>query len=91
MRGAQVDTGDAPIKVGSLEGYGAPTIDISLWMVGADLTQVVGILSDLLMPIVGSDSLRYAMLTMSLVALWSAYHFWNVGRTVRADLAAAYA
>ena len=53
--------------------------------------QVVGILSDLLMPIVGSDSLRYAMLTMSLVALWSAYHFWNVGRTVRGDLAAAYA
>jgi predicted dehydrogenase len=46
MRGTQGDTGDAPIKVGSLEGYGAPTIDISLWMVGADLTQVVGILKN---------------------------------------------
>ena len=46
MRGTQTDTGDAPIKVGSLEGYGAPTIDISLWMVGADLTQVVGILKN---------------------------------------------
>jgi len=46
MRGTQTDTGDASIKVGSLEGYGAPTIDISLWMVGADLTQVVGILKN---------------------------------------------
>lgn len=49
--------------------------------------QVVGILSDLLMPIVGADSLRYAMLIMSFVALWSAYHFWQVGRTVQQDLA----
>lgn len=48
--------------------------------------QVVGILSDLLTPIAGSDSLRYAMLAMSFVALWSAYHFWQVGRTVREDL-----
>jgi predicted dehydrogenase len=40
------DTGDAPIKVGSLEGYGAPTIDISLWMVGSQLNKVVGILKN---------------------------------------------
>ncbi len=32
-RFARADTGNAPIKVGSLEGYGAPTIDISLWVV----------------------------------------------------------
>jgi predicted MFS family arabinose efflux permease len=50
--------------------------------------QTVGLLSDGLMPFFGSDSLRYAMLTVSLVTLWSAYHFWQVGRTVRADLAA---
>ncbi len=35
------------ITVSSLEGYGAPTIDIGLEMVGSDLTQVVGILSNL--------------------------------------------
>lgn len=46
MRSVQIDTGDAPIKVGSLEGYGAPTIDISLWMVGSHLTSVVGILKN---------------------------------------------
>ena len=49
--------------------------------------QVVGILSDLLMPLLGTDSLRYAMLIMSFVALWAGYHFWRVGRTVREDLA----
>jgi hypothetical protein len=50
--------------------------------------QVVGVLSDALRPTLGSDSLRYAMLAMSLVSLWAAYHFWQVGRTVRQDLAA---
>lgn len=48
--------------------------------------QLVGILSDVLMPVVGSDSLRYAMLFMSFVALWSGYHFWRVGQTVTEDL-----
>lgn len=48
--------------------------------------QVVGSLSDLLRPALGSESLRYAMLAMSLVAFWSAYHFWLAGRTVKEDL-----
>jgi MFS family permease len=48
--------------------------------------QVVGILSDLLATKLGSDALRYAMLSMSFVALWSAYHFWQVGKTVTEDL-----
>jgi MFS family permease len=50
--------------------------------------QIVGVLSDLLRPVFGSDSLRYAMLAMSLVALAAAYCFWQVGRTVEPDLAA---
>jgi predicted MFS family arabinose efflux permease len=48
--------------------------------------QVIGIVSDLLVPVVGKDSLRYAMLMMSFVALWAGYHFWQVGRSVDADL-----
>jgi hypothetical protein len=48
--------------------------------------QAVGLLSDLLMPALGIDSLRYAMLAMSFVALWSAFHFWRVGLTVDQDL-----
>jgi predicted MFS family arabinose efflux permease len=48
--------------------------------------QIVGILSDALAPRFGIESLRYAMLIVSFVAWWSAYHFWRVGRTVREDL-----
>src|ERR1700687_1573811 len=50
--------------------------------------QAVGILSDVLMPVAGSESLRYAMLIMSFVGLWAAFHFWRVGRTVKEDLSA---
>jgi MFS family permease len=50
--------------------------------------QIVGILSDLLMPTLANDSLRYAMLIMCFVALWAAYHFWRVGQTVNEDLLA---
>jgi MFS family permease len=48
--------------------------------------QLVGALSDLLVPAFGTDSLRYAMLTACLIALWSAYHFWRVSGTVQEDL-----
>lgn len=48
--------------------------------------QVVGILSDALAPVLKGDSLRYAMLAMSFIALWAGYHFWRVGRTVKDDL-----
>jgi MFS family permease len=48
--------------------------------------QLVGILSDLFKPTMGTDSLRYAMLALSTVAIWSAWHFWQVGRTVERDL-----
>ena len=51
--------------------------------------QSVGILSDYLSPKLGSESLRYAMLVTSLVALWSAYHFWRAAATVARDLADA--
>jgi MFS family permease len=50
--------------------------------------QIVGMLSDMLAPALGRDSLRYAMLIMSFVAFWAAYHFWRVGRTIKDDLAA---
>src|SRR5258708_8870671 len=36
--------GDGPLQVASLEGYGAPVIDIGHWFMGSDLTAVVGVL-----------------------------------------------
>ena len=35
------------ISIGSLEGYGAPTIDIGLMCTGSDLTQLVGIMANM--------------------------------------------
>ena len=35
---------DGPIAVASLEGYGAPVIDIGHWLMDSDLTAVVGVL-----------------------------------------------
>jgi predicted dehydrogenase len=35
---------DGPIQVASLEGYGAPVIDIGHWLMESDLTAVVGVL-----------------------------------------------
>jgi predicted MFS family arabinose efflux permease len=48
--------------------------------------QIVGLLSDALTPTFGTDSLRVAMLIVSFVAMWSAWHFWQVGKTVKDDL-----
>jgi MFS family permease len=48
--------------------------------------QIVGILSDILEPSVGTDSLRYAMLSMTAAALCAAYFFWMASRTVKNDL-----
>jgi predicted MFS family arabinose efflux permease len=51
--------------------------------------QIVGILSDSLTPALQGDALRYAMLIVSLFAVWSAWHFWQASRTVADDLATA--
>lgn len=46
-----------------------------------------GLLSDLLEPSLGEDSLRYALLATSLVLAWSGVHFWLASRSLRDDLA----
>jgi len=50
----------------------------------------VGLVSDLLAPTLGSESLRYAMLyVLPPVMTWSAVHFWLASKSLREDLAAA--
>jgi MFS family permease len=46
-----------------------------------------GVLSDVLEPRFGDDSLRYALLIVSFVLLWSGVHFWVGARTLEADIA----
>jgi predicted dehydrogenase len=44
LRQADHEADQSRIQVSSLEGYGAPVIDIARWMVGSELTSVVGVL-----------------------------------------------
>ncbi len=44
LRQGDHDADQTRIHVSSLEGYGAPVIDIARWMVGSDMTSVVGVL-----------------------------------------------
>ena len=51
--------------------------------------QGVGILSDLLRPQWGTESLRYALLVIVVFfALWSVFHYAKAARTIRGDLEA---
>ena len=47
---------------------------------------LTGALSDALQPTYGDDSLRYAMLCVSMVLAWAAFHFWRASHTLEADL-----
>lgn len=46
----------------------------------------IGVLSDLLRPRFGTESLRYALALSSLVVFWAAAHYFIAGRTLSADL-----
>ena len=47
---------------------------------------VVGLLSDMLEPIVGQESLRYALLLLIPVYLWCAWHCWKAADTIEEDI-----
>ena len=50
--------------------------------------QMVGIMSDWFAPEYGKESLRMALLVLSFLNLWCAYHYYAAGRTLQADLQA---
>jgi MFS family permease len=51
--------------------------------------QLAGILSDVYNEQYGQESLRYALLTISVVWLWAAVHFVLAARTLKEDIARA--
>ncbi|MGB5093626.1 MAG: MFS transporter [Parvibaculum sp.] len=53
--------------------------------------QTVGLLSDYYQPAMGDESLRYALLTVSVAGFWGAAHFILGTRTLKADIARATA
>ena len=50
--------------------------------------QLVGILSDYFAPEYGQHSLRMALIVLSVLNLWCAWHYFTAGRTLSADIAA---
>ena len=52
---------------------------------------IVGVLSDALQPTQGSGSLGIALLLITPIFLWAAYHYWAASRTIDADLVRASA
>lgn len=48
--------------------------------------QMVGVVSDLLAPTYGDESLRYSLLALSFVNIWAAYHYYLAGKTLKQDL-----
>ena len=46
----------------------------------------VGILSDILMPTMGAESIRYALCVAVLVNLWAGVHYMLGAKSVRGDL-----
>jgi len=46
----------------------------------------MGILSDLLNPIFGQESLRYALVLFSPGGLWVAFHYWKAANTIEDDI-----
>lgn len=56
-------------------------------MIGLGLGPLwVGILSDLLRPALGDDSLRWALLSTIITSLIGAYFYWQSSRTLRQDM-----
>jgi hypothetical protein len=52
--------------------------------------QTTGILSDLLAPEFGADSMRYSLLIVgAVVGPWSAFHYFMAGRHIDSDLSRA--
>jgi hypothetical protein len=51
---------------------------------------LVGVLSDYLQPDLGASALRYALVGVGLVNVWSAYHYFCASKRYREDLALAH-
>jgi MFS family permease len=59
-------------------------------MIGLGLGPLItGAIADTLVPALASDALRYALVIVAMINLWSGFHYWRASRTVRADIAAA--
>ena len=69
--------GLAPLRMRAL--WAAVTL-LVINLVGLGLgPTAIGVISDLLRPAFGEDSLRYAMLTFAAATPWALWHYWRAG------------
>ncbi|WP_445192531.1 spinster family MFS transporter [Sphingomonas sp. Tas61C01] len=69
--------GLAPLRMRAL--WAAVTL-LVINLVGLGLgPTAIGVISDLLRPTFGEDSLRYAMLTFAAATPWALWHYWRAG------------
>lgn len=73
--------GLAPLKLRAL--WAAITL-LVINLIGLGLgPTLIGMLSDFYRPVLGSESLRYALLTMAAVTPWAIWHYWRAGVHLR--------
>jgi MFS family permease len=73
-----------------MRAMGFAVVYLLTTLVGGGLgPSIGGVVSDLLHPMFGKESLRYALAVLTPGFLWSAYHLWLASKTVERDLAAA--
>ncbi|MEL6199477.1 MAG: MFS transporter, partial [Pseudomonadota bacterium] len=70
-----------------MRGVAAAVLLLVINMIGLGLgPPVTGFMSDLLADRFGADSMRYALLSLVLVGVWSTWHYWRAGVHLPADL-----
>ena len=70
-----------------MRGVAAAVLLLVINMIGLGLgPPVTGFISDLLADRFGADSMRYALLSLVLVGVWSTWHYWRAGVHLPADL-----
>ncbi|MEO1419470.1 MAG: MFS transporter [Pseudomonadota bacterium] len=73
-----------------MRGMAAAVLLLIINLIGLALGPlVVGAVSDFLAPRYGNDSMRYALLSLNLIAVWSMWHFYRAGVHLPGDLARA--
>ncbi|MEZ5735563.1 MAG: MFS transporter [Novosphingobium sp.] len=73
-----------------MRGVASSFYMLGVYLVGLPFgVQVVGTLSDIIKPELGSNSVKYALLALIIFPTWSIFHFWRASQYLKNDLANA--
>ena len=70
-----------------MRAIGSAVLFLVMNLIGMGMgPQAVGVLNDLLFDRFGDDAIRYSLLIVKFVTIWSAIHFTLAARYLRADM-----